>query len=247
MLSFLNPKSNIFDNQCDLRQQYMPVNVLIAAATEIGARVLERIPSIQVVTGGYSFREMRIETLISGIGPASTSWSLTKYFSSHPTPDLAINIGIAGSYRDQVKIGDVVVPVTDRFADLGIETKDGFLTLEEAGLADPDRFPFREGILRAGNEYNVKACTICRAVNAVTVNTATGSSVSIERIRKKYDPDIETMEGATFFYICSGERIPFLALRSISNMVEPRDRSRWNIPLALDCLAEKLKDFFLMI
>lgn len=225
----------------------MPLKVLIVAATETEARVLEKIPFLKAEAGGYSFGRISIDVLVSGIGPVATSWNMIKYFSSNSIPGLAINIGIAGSYRDQIRVGDVVLPVTDRFADLGVETKDGFLTLEEAGLADPGRFPFREGILKAENDHIGKVSAICRPVKAITVNTATGSLQTIERIRKKYDPDIETMEGATFFYICSGERIPFLALRSISNMVEPRDKSRWNIPLALDNLAEKLKDFLLMI
>ena len=55
------------------------------------------------------------------------------------------------------------------------------------------------------------------------------------------------MEGAAFFYICSGEKIPFLALRSISNRVEPRNKNNWNIPLALDNLSEKLKEIILLL
>jgi futalosine hydrolase len=55
------------------------------------------------------------------------------------------------------------------------------------------------------------------------------------------------MEGVTFFYICSGGKLPFLALRSISNRVEPRNKDKWDIPLALNNLSEKLREFLLMI
>jgi futalosine hydrolase len=48
------------------------------------------------------------------------------------------------------------------------------------------------------------------------------------------------MEGATFFYLCSREKIPFLALRAISNMVERRNKNNWDIDLALNNLSEKL-------
>jgi futalosine hydrolase len=78
------------------------------------------------------------------------------------------------------------------------------------------------------------------------VNSSTGSYFTIERLVKKYNPDIETMEGATFFYICSGEKIPFLALRSVSNRVEPRNKSKWDIPLALENLSEKLEELLLL-
>ena len=49
--------------------------------------------------------------------------------------------------RDEYRIGDVVMPVNDCFADAGIEDGDKFNTLFEAGLADPDEFPFRNGII----------------------------------------------------------------------------------------------------
>ena len=44
-------------------------------------------------------------------------------------------------------IGDVVMPVSDCFADAGIEDGDNFLTLSEAGLTGADEFPFRNGLL----------------------------------------------------------------------------------------------------
>jgi futalosine hydrolase len=55
------------------------------------------------------------------------------------------------------------------------------------------------------------------------------------------------MEGATFFYICAWENIPFLAVRAISNRVETRNLSNWNIKIALDNLSEKLKEIFIRL
>ena len=62
--------------------------------------------------------------------------------------------------------------------------------------------------------------------------------------RKKYNPAIETMEGAAFSYICAIEKINFLSLRSVSNLVGERDKSLWNIPLAIENLALSLKILF---
>jgi futalosine hydrolase len=83
-------------------------------------------------------------------------------------------------------------------------------------------------------------------VNAITVNTTSGTEITIKKLRRKYNPDIETMEGATFFYICAIEKIPFLALRAISNKVEPRNKKEWDIPLALQSLSETLFEVLLM-
>ena len=89
--------------------------------------------------------------------------------------------------------------------------------------------------------------SILKPVRAITVNTATGSDASRKKLLKKFNPDIETMEGATFFYICSRENIPFLALRAISNKVEPRNKNNWNIALALNNLSEKLNEVLLTL
>ena len=85
---------------------------------------------------------------------------------------------------------------------------------------------------------------ILKPVRAITVNTATGSDSTRDKLVSKYDPDIETMEGAAFFYICARNKIPFIAARAVSNMVERRNRKNWNIPLAVGNLALKLEDVF---
>ena len=220
--------------------------ILLVAATESEAEAFRKIDGIKPSAGGFVFRDLEIIPLVTGVGSVATSWTMTKWISSNPKPDLAVNIGIAGSYREEIRIGEVVVPVSDCFADAGIETADGFHTLSEAGLQDPDKFPFKEGKIIAENSYIKKASGHFKTVSAITVNSASGSQPTIDRLIKKYNPGIETMEGATFFYICSGESIPFLSLRSVSNMVEPRNKGKWNIPLALDSLSERLEELFLL-
>ena len=224
----------------------MPIRILLVTATSAEADAIVKLAGTNAASDGFSFGNNQISLLITGVGSMAVSWAMTKWLSSNAKPDLAVNAGIAGSYREEIKIGDVVVPVSDCFADAGIETGGGFLTLAEAGLEDPDRFPFRGGRIVAENKYVALAAGKIKPVRAITVNTATGSEATIEKMIKKYDPDIETMEGATFFYVCSCGRIPFLAMRSVSNRVEPRNRADWNISLALESLSGKLKDFFLM-
>jgi futalosine hydrolase len=157
-----------------------------------------------------------------------------------------MNAGIAGSYKEDLQAGKVVVPVSDCFADAGVDTGKGFLTLAEAGLEDPDRFPFRGGRIFSENNFVTTTCELLSPVQAITVNMATGSLYNIKMISDRYHPDIETMEGAAFFYICSRENIPFLALRSVSNRVGPRSKEKWNIRLALDNLSEELKKVLLL-
>jgi futalosine hydrolase len=224
----------------------MPLRILVVTATQAEADTLLSIPEIYSVPEGFMFGNIELIPLVTGVGSVATAWAMTKWISSGLMPDLAVNIGIAGSYNDDIAAGDVVVPVSDCFADAGIDTGDGFLTLAEAGLEDPDRFPFRSGWINAENRFVNQAKEVLRPVRAVTVNTATGSQNSIKMISERYHPDIETMEGASFFYICSRENIPFLALRAVSNRVGSRNKEKWNIPLALDNLSARLLEVTLL-
>lgn len=224
----------------------MPIRILLVTATSAEAGIITRT-AVKDGSGRFVYGNCDIELLVTGVGGISTAWAMNSWFRSNYQPDLAINAGIAGSYRKELIPGTVVIPVSDCFADAGIETAEGFQTLFEAGLENPERFPFTEGRITVANRYVTLALRQMAPVKAVTVSTATGSLVTIDRIVSKFNPDIETMEGATFFYICTGERIPFLALRSVSNLVEPRDRKKWDIPLALNNLSAKLTEFLLML
>ncbi|HBC79250.1 MAG TPA: futalosine hydrolase [Bacteroidales bacterium] len=223
----------------------MPLKIVLVAATSSEADTLKKVPGIQVTSGTYLYEGNVITPVVTGVGSVATAWAMTKFISSGSEADLAINIGIAGSFRDDIPVGEVVVPVSDCFADAGIGTATGFLTLAEAGLVDPDAFPFKSGKLVSENRFVSAAVRLLRPVNAITVNTSTGSQDNIKKISERYHNDIETMEGAAFFYVCSREEIPFLALRAVSNRVEPRNRDKWNIPLALENLSEKLGELLL--
>lgn len=220
----------------------MSFKILLVTATSQEADNLRKIERINPVGGKFCSERFEVDLLIGGIGSLSTAWSMAKWISANEKPAIAINAGIAGSYNDACPVGSVVMPVSDCFADAGIEDGGNFLTLHEAGLSNPDESPFRNGIIPADNRYTEILKGILKPVKAITVNTVTGSETTKKKLTEKFFPDIETMEGASFFYICSRENIPFISLRAISNMVERRNRNSWNIPLALDNLTLKLNE-----
>jgi futalosine hydrolase len=225
----------------------MSFKILYVTATAAEGATLDKIPDLERTSEVRRFGNLEINTLITGIGSVSTSWALKQWIGNNGKPDLAINGGIAGSYKEGFVVGDVVMPVTDCFADAGIEDGDKFLTLFEAGLVNDDEYPFRHGLIYSDSRYKEKIISIIKPVDAITVNTATGSESTRRKLLEKFNPDIETMEGATFFYICSLEYIPFLSMRAISNKVEPRNKNNWNIPLALNNLSEKLFEVLLTL
>ena len=244
---FIIHKSDIFttlsiEKDIDITMSF---KILYVAATRPEGDTLKKFREIMSHNDRLDGFEMNL--LITGVGSIATSWALKQWITLNGKPDLAINAGIAGSFNDRLNVGDVVMPVSDCFADAGIEDGENFRTLSESGLISANDFPYKDGLLYADTMYNEKMKSILVPVRAITVNTATGSEATMGKLLKKFNPDIETMEGATFFYICSRENIPFLALRAISNKVEPRNKNNWNIDLALNNLSEKLIDVILTL
>lgn len=188
----------------------------------------------------------RCEILVTGVGGAAMSWALQKRFAAGSRPFLVIGAGIAGSYVAAVKTGEVVVARSDCFADMGVDNNGTFRSLFRANLADPDSHPFSGGRIYCSGRIFDLAARNYKTVTAATVNMSSGSAPVIERIRKAWDPEIETMEGAWLAYTCAMAHIEWLSVRAISNMVEPRDTVNWDIPLALQSLEKAMGDILIM-
>jgi len=180
------------------------------------------------------------EILVTGVGGAAMTWALQKRFSAGPPPELVLGAGIAGSYVSSLTPGDVVLTRSDCFADMGVDDNGDFRSLFGANLADPDSQPFSGGRIHCSGKWFDLLAGRFRPVTGATVNMSSGSQAVIDRIRKTWDPDIETMEGAWLAYACAVNRIPWLSLRAVSNMVEPRNLKNWDIPLALRRLEEAM-------
>ncbi len=182
------------------------------------------------------FGLLEVQTLITGVGSTATAFVLGQTFAKQKF-DLAIQAGIGGAFSPDVALGTVFNVVSEQFGDLGVEQKDGHLTdVFEMELADRSAPPFTEGKMLnpAG------ASDFLPSAKGLTVNKVHGSEKSIAAIRRKYDADVESMEGAAFFYACLLAGQPFLELRSISNIVEPRNRDNWDLPKAIDALNQTL-------
>ncbi|NSW94995.1 MAG: futalosine hydrolase [Bacteroidales bacterium] len=224
----------------------MARTILIVSATDAEAGIVESIEGLKPHNNCFRFHGLDISVLVTGVGTVMTAWKMQQWLSQNRLPSLAINIGIAGSFRDDLKTGDVVIPEADCFADMGVETDSGFITLFEAGLCDPEKEPFKNGWIHSDPLILSRIPKRYRQVRAITVNTVSGSAETISKYVIKYNPDIETMEGAAFFYICSVMRIPFFSLRSISNRITPGRREKWDISSALASLSYSLHELLLI-
>ena len=212
------------------------MKILIVASTRFEIRLLaDKFAFVQMEDDSlqhYQFHNDKVDFLITGVGMTPTAFYLGKQLPGS-NYDLVINAGICGSFSDSLPIGKVVNVTEETFCELGAENNDQVIPIFELGLMDPDEPPFRSGKLLNNTTPKGSVLRKLDRVRGITSNTIHGHPETIRKIREQFNPDVESMEGAAFFYSCLLSGVPFHQIRSISNFVEERDKSKWDVPLAL--------------
>jgi futalosine hydrolase len=210
------------------------MKLLIIAATFFEIRPFADRLTLAGREGDHLYRyrhyNLEIDILITGVG--------------------MVNAGIAGTFGKAFKLGSVVNVVEDWIPEFGAENGRDFISIFELGFYDPDTHPFTQGKLQSTHDpdpaiVNLQKLNLLPRVKGITSNTIRGSVESVENIRRTAPADIESMEGAAFLFSCLMEKTPCIQLRSVSNLVEERDKAKWNLPLALKNLNQVLWQLFI--
>jgi futalosine hydrolase len=214
------------------------MNILIAAATnnEINTTA-DWLSELQGSVNGH-----QVEMLITGIGGTATAYSLT----GHKRPDLVIQAGIGGSFKKDYPPESLVFVKEEVFADLGALENDRILDIFDLGLAAADEPPFTNRMLVNPSLDRWKQFHI-PLVRGATINCISSTPRQVQRIIDKYDPDVESMEGAALHYVCLQEKIEFIQLRAVSNFVGERNKNNWKMKEAIIQLNDLLKKILLKI
>jgi len=209
------------------------MNILIAAST-----TLEIQPALDFLQAqNFRIQKKEFTLLVTGIGGMATTYNLTKSFLQKRF-DYSIQAGIAGSFHSGIPIGSVVAVQEELMGDLGAEENNEFKDVFDLGLMSDNDLPFSHKILK--NSYIEDHIYGIPLVRSIGVNEITTRKERIELLRKKFSPDIESMEGGAFHYVCLREKIPFLQLRAISNYVGERNKAYWKLQEAIKNLNEFL-------
>lgn len=185
----------------------------------------------------YSARHHEVHVLTTGVGMVATAAWCSRALSENSF-DLALNLGVCGSFDRSLEPGHVVHVVTDRLAELGAEDREEFLTVQQLQLLGEDEFPFTGGRLVNDVPPSLPALAALPAVDGITVNTVHGTDATITRVIERFHPQVESMEGAAFMYACLIHGVRFAQVRAVSNVVEPRNRAAWRMPEAIRNLGE---------
>jgi futalosine hydrolase len=220
------------------------MRILVVAATvgEVAplaaALGLARPASGRLTSGADG--ERLVDLLVTGVGMVATAAHCSMALA-HRQYDLALNVGVCGSFNPAFPPGTVVHVVSDCMPDFGAEDGDAFLTIQQLGLLADDQFPFAGGRLVNQEPPSIPALATLPAVHGVSVNSVHGRDASIADVVARFQPDVESMEGAAFMYSCLLAATRFAQVRAVSNRVERRNRSAWHLSAAVDALAASVE------
>jgi futalosine hydrolase len=209
------------------------VRLLIVAATarEVAPFVARlgpgRVRNEHLVS--FALDGKAIDLLTCGIGMVPTAAWCARTLALGPY-DLALNLGVCGSFDPRLRPGQVVHVVRDRLAELGAEDGERLLSIEEMGLAGEAECCNRNP---PANEALERLPAVC----GITVNTVHGSERTIAAVVERFHPQVESMEGAAFMYASASAGVPYAQVRAVSNVVERRNRTAWRLAEAIDSLA----------
>ncbi|OJW60497.1 MAG: futalosine hydrolase [Sphingobacteriales bacterium 50-39] len=182
-------------------------------------------------------RRHEMEALLTGVGSIPTTWSLMRQIGRR-RPDCIIQAGIAGCFIPGA-IGQVMAIKEEAFGDVGVQENGAFKSVFDLHLMDSNTPPFTNG--RLVNPYKKWLdSTGLQQVRAITINEISTTPSRIEWYQQNIAPVVESMEGAAHHYVCLQENIPFLQLRSVSNDVGQRDKSKWDFKASIAALNSKL-------
>jgi futalosine hydrolase len=171
-----------------------------------------------------------------GVGPAAAAAGTARLLAlaeSAGRPYAAvISAGVAGGFAGRAPLGAVVLAERSVQADLGAASPDGFLPLDVLGLGEPGADGDRDTLAR------LRAALPDAVVGEVlTVSTVTGTARRAEQLAADHPAAVaEAMEGYGVACAAAGAGAAFAELRTVSNLVGPRDRAAWRMREALAAL-----------
>ncbi len=182
-------------------------------------------------------RDAQVDVMTIGVGPMSAAAYTAKALASKDY-DLVISMGIAGGFKEKAAVESLVVADALIAADLGAESSDGFLPLDDLGFGSiylrPDQEMVEQVVstLFAAYPFVHQGAILTRA-------TVTGTEQTASRLIKRYpDAVAEAMEGFGVGTAAKAFGVPFLEIRSISNEVGPRNREAWKLKESLSLLTK---------
>ncbi|CCO08363.1 futalosine hydrolase [Desulforamulus hydrothermalis] len=188
----------------------------------------------EALLGGLG-SDARFVVTAAGVGPVQAALSTARALAEAPY-DLVISAGIGGGFAGRAAVGSLVVADEIVAADLGAETPAGFCSIEELGFGT-NRIPVAANLLHQVVRGLLAAGLPVQTGPVLTVSTVTGTAARAAELAARVPgAAAEAMEGYGVALAARERGLPVLEIRTVSNLVGPRDRGAWRINEALELL-----------
>ncbi|MBO8137520.1 MAG: futalosine hydrolase [Desulfotomaculum sp.] len=183
----------------------------------------------------------RFDVLVAGVGPAAAAVCTARALADNKY-DLVVCAGIAGGFPGRAEVGSLVVASEIVAADLGVETPEGFSSVDELGFGST-RIQVDVNLVNRVTGALLAAKLPVSTGPVLTVSTATGTAARAAELAARVPgAAAEAMEGYGVALAAHNCGVPILEIRAISNLVGPRDKSAWRIKEALKTLETASKE-----
>lgn len=228
---------------------------LISSIPEEGKKIVREIkkpdvfvsPHRRIIRGQIYNKDVTYMT--SGIGKTNAAHATTILIEKF-SPELVILFGVGGAYPSAgLEVGDIAIAGKEIYGDEGVLTKKGFQDAELIGIPLLKKgrrkyfneFPLDKNLIKHVTRYS---SLVTKSGTFITVSTCTGTRKRALELRKRYGAICENMEGAAVAHICAIYGVPMLEIRGISNIVEGRDKNKWDIRLAAENCQKAVMEMF---
>lgn len=188
----------------------------------------------------------RVSLLLTGVGKANAAGAMGHALAKGSF-GVIVSLGIGGALPTSEaadsfhhEIGEIVCCERSAFADEGVLSPRGWETMAQRGFGP--RLDLPEKISMAidadARALDLLIARFPASGSAATVSTCSGTNSAAWNTASRSGCTVEAMEGAAvgLASLRLAPEIPFLELRVISNRTG--SDQRWDLPLALDRLAE---------
>lgn len=208
------------------------MKILITAATDREMNFFRRELALD--------EAKKLSLAVTGVGLLSTMYNLIKV-TQESNPDIIIQLGIAGTFSNEIAVGKAFAVKTECTAEMGVWENEKYTDIFDMGLVAESEPPYEQKKLINPHIHLLSAAGVL-SVNAITVNRITTNPEDIALYKHHYNLDIESMEGAALHYIGLSAQIPFIQIRGISNLVGERNKNHWRIGEAMDSAVNACKN-----
>jgi futalosine hydrolase len=152
-----------------------------------------------------------------GVGPVEAAAATARALAAGPPVAAVLHVGLAGGAG--IPVGSLVVGTESRYVDIAAE------------------WPVVD---RAAPDARLVEAVLAALPRARPLQIETSARVAAPRETAREGPVVEAMEGFGVLRAAALAGVPAVEVRAISNELGEEDRTRWQVPAALELLGATL-------